>query len=49
MTKEAKILSAMRASPDPKVRAAAEKVAAVKGWTAEEMRLVLLEMLGRAS
>ena len=42
-----KILAAMRAHPDAKIRATAERLAAIKQfWTAEELREVLLEMRG---
>jgi hypothetical protein len=45
MTKEQKILAAMRAHSDPAIRAAAEKVAKVPGWKAQDMVVVLREML----
>jgi hypothetical protein len=44
-TAEAAIIAAMRQHADPVIRQAAEKLARVKGWKAEDAREVLREML----
>jgi len=45
-SRERAILKALREHPDPAIRATAERIAKVDGWTAEDLRAALRDALG---